>query len=168
MFKQDGWDSLVKDMKESESSIRRFKEDIDGEMLHTGFDGLQASARIEKVNKCLQMLYTCPYKDRKERNDERVPGTCEWFTTHPRFEEWNENEMPSLLWVSADPRCGKSVLAKYLIDHVLPSNSKRTTCYFFFKDDFPDQRSATNALCAILRQLFLEKRHLLQQSTLFL
>jgi ankyrin repeat domain-containing protein 50 len=166
MFKQDGWDSLVKDMKESEGSIRRFKEDIDGEKLHAGFDGLQASARIEKVNKCLQMLYTCPYEDRKDRNNERVPGTCDWFTDDSRFKNWNEGKTSSLLWVSADPGCGKSVLARYLVDKILPSTSNRTTCYFFFKDDFDDQKSAANAICALLRQLFERKPHLLRDSIL--
>jgi len=59
--------------------------------------------------------------------------------------------------VSADPGCGKSVLAKYLVDDVLPNTGKRTTCYFFFKGDLPDQKTAANAVCAILRQLLLEK-----------
>jgi len=58
-----------------------------------------------------------------------------------------------MLWVSADPGCGKSVLVRYLADEVLPGSSARTTCYFFFKDDFEDQRSATGALCSILHQL---------------
>jgi hypothetical protein len=60
----------------------------------------------------------------------------------------------SLLWVSADPGCGKSVLAKYLVDEVKPSTTTRTTCYFFFKEDFEDQRSSITALCSILHQIF--------------
>jgi len=46
------------------------------------------------------------------------------------------------------------VLAKYLADDVLPSTNKRTTCYFFFKEDFEDQRSSVTALCSILHQVF--------------
>jgi len=57
--------------------------------------------------------------------------------------------------VSADPGCGKSVLAKYLVDEVLPSTTTRTTCYFFFKEDFETQRSSVTALCCILHQLFI-------------
>jgi hypothetical protein len=68
--------------------------------------------------------------------------------------------------VFADPGCGESVLAKHMVDHVLLNTSERTTCYFFFKDDFLDQKSAANALCAILRQLFLGKPHLLHDSIL--
>lgn len=66
-----------------------------------------------------------------------------------------------MLWVSADPGCGKSVLSKSLIDDELRSTNSRTTCYFFFKDDNRDQTVITNALCAILHQLFSTKRELL-------
>jgi hypothetical protein len=40
-----------------------------------------------------------------------------------------------------------------LVDNVFPT---RTTCYFFFKDDFDDQKVLEGALCCILRQLFVQ------------
>ena len=177
MFKHDGWGALLQDIKESEDSARAFEGLIDGEKLHRGFEELlneqkedrvwrKMSARDEKIEKCHRMLYTCLYREGKDRNNKRVPGTCEWFTNHSLFQHWNKRETSSLLWVSADPGCGKSVLAKYLVDEVLPSTSNRTTCYFFFKDDAADQRSATNAICALLRQLFLAKPDLLRDSIL--
>jgi len=43
-----------------------------------------------------------------------------------------------MLWVSADPGCGKSVFAKYLVDSILTITESRIICYFFFKDDFED------------------------------
>ncbi|KAJ5697367.1 hypothetical protein N7488_011051 [Penicillium malachiteum] len=46
-----------------------------------------------------------------------------------------------MLWISANPGCGKSVLAKYLADSELRSERDRTTCYFFFKDISSEQRS---------------------------
>jgi hypothetical protein len=79
-----------------------------------------------------------------------------WFLDHPHFQEWRRRESGPLL-VSADPGCGKSVLAKYLIDHVLPESS--TVCYFFFKDQV--QNTVREALCALLHQLFSQKRSLL-------
>ncbi|KAI3340554.1 hypothetical protein F4824DRAFT_425241 [Ustulina deusta] len=109
----------------------------------------------------LKALYTSPYRDRKERNPDRVTGTCEWFVSHRCFTQWRENSSSSMLLVSADPGCGKSVLAKYLVDSELPTTESRTTCYFFFKDDFMDQRSASSALCCILHQLFEQKGILL-------
>jgi ankyrin repeat protein len=67
-----------------------------------------------------------------------------------------------LLWVSADPGYGKSVLAKSLVDTDLMPTESRTTCYFFFKDDNADQKSITNALSALLHQLFSRKSGLLK------
>ena len=120
-------------------------------------------ARRAKELEILKRLHKSPYRDRKERNPDRVPGTCEWFVAHELFRDWQESKSSRMLWVSADPGCGKSVLAKYLVDSVLPSTESRTTCYFFFKDDFEDQRSIVCALCCILRQLFLQKRVLLSE-----
>lgn len=69
--------------------------------------------------------------------------------------------------MSADPGCGKSVLARHLIDSVLPSSTKgRAVCYFFFKDDYEDQRRADIALCCILHQLFQQNRGLLSDAIL--
>lgn len=68
-----------------------------------------------------------------------------------------------MLWVSANPGCGKSVLAKYLVDE-LKTTKSRTTCYFFFKDDVEDQKSAKHALCCILRQIFMQREDLFTDS----
>ncbi|KAH7370322.1 hypothetical protein BKA65DRAFT_350894, partial [Rhexocercosporidium sp. MPI-PUGE-AT-0058] len=97
---------------------------------------------------------------------DRVPGTCDWFVSHELFRGWQESKSSRILWVSADPGCGKSVLAKYLVNSVLPTTESRTVCYFFFKDDFEDQRNVVSGLCCILRQLFKQKRILLSDAIL--
>jgi hypothetical protein len=83
-----------------------------------------------------------------------VPGTCEWLRNHEKFKQW-QGEVNGLLLVSADPGCGKSVLARHLIENVLPSDVSTavSVCYFFFKDT-PEQRSLPNALCAWLHNIF--------------
>ncbi|KAI0878938.1 purine and uridine phosphorylase [Hypoxylon argillaceum] len=113
-----------------------------------------------------KMLNASPYLDRKEKNPDQVPGTCEWFVNHQSFRRWRESPSSSMLWVSADPGCGRSVLAKHLVDFELPSTRSRTTCYFFFKNDFEDQRSARSALCCILHQLFKQKGALLSDNVI--
>jgi ankyrin repeat protein len=94
------------------------------------------------------------YEEHKARNPDRVDGTCQWFLQHPKFRNWQESKTSSLLWVSADPGCGKSVLAKSLVERELLSTTSRSTCYSFFKDDDVDQKSTTKALSALLHQLF--------------
>ncbi|PYI16076.1 hypothetical protein BO99DRAFT_341110, partial [Aspergillus violaceofuscus CBS 115571] len=183
----DGWASLCQDIERHEKSIETttsLMEARDTRQKHQ--DLLErievirnaahqrdlwatTSARDERIKKFLKLLYTCPYKDRKNRNDKRVPGTCEWFTTHGTFQRWQQsspNDLAGLLWVSADPGCGKSVLTRYLVDDLLLNDNERTVCYFFFKDDFTDQKSATGALAAILRQLFIAQPQLLQDRDL--
>ena len=90
------------------------------------------------------------YKDRVER---RIDGTCEWFLNHPSYQVWKRATSGPLL-VSADPGCGKSVLAKYLIDHELP-RPDTTICYFFFKEQ--DQNTFKQALCSMIHQLLKKK-----------
>ncbi|RYP51482.1 hypothetical protein DL768_003166 [Monosporascus sp. mg162] len=119
-----------------------------------------------RKNEILKKLKTSKYKDRKDRNPARIPGTCEWFVTHKSFREWQQSKSSSMLWVSADPGCGKSVLVKHLVDSVLPTTASRTTCYFFFKDDFEDQRSVRGALCCVLHQLFTQKEVLFSDKIL--
>ncbi|KAL7797816.1 hypothetical protein V8C43DRAFT_303565 [Trichoderma afarasin] len=87
------------------------------------------------------------------RVEKRVENTCLWFLQHEHFQTWVKQDSGPLL-VSADPGCGKSVLAKYLVDEVLPQ-SESTICYFFFKDQ--DQNTVRQALCALLHQLFTQK-----------
>ncbi|KAK7226933.1 hypothetical protein V2G26_014936 [Clonostachys chloroleuca] len=108
----------------------------------------------------LRTLYTSPYRDTKNRNPDRVPGTCEWFVSNHDFQRWRESKSSTMLWVSANPGCGKSVLAKYLVDSELETTESRTTCYFFFKDGFGDQGSAKSALSCILQQLFIQRGEL--------
>ncbi|PGH16432.1 hypothetical protein AJ79_01763 [Helicocarpus griseus UAMH5409] len=112
----------------------------------------------------LKKLDKLAYRDRKDRNPDRIPGTCEWFINHELFRDWKESNSSKMLWVSADPGCGKSVLAKYLADSALASAGNRTTGYFFFKDDSEEQRSVVTALCCILRQIFLQRRFLLSEA----
>lgn len=118
--------------------------------------------RTDEESRCLQALCTSTYEDHKDRNPPRVPGTCLWFLKNQRFGDWLVSDSSDLLWVTADPGCGKSVLSRSLIDHELQSGISRTTCYFFFKD-IGEQRSAVNAISALLHQLCTQDHSVLQQ-----
>jgi ankyrin repeat protein len=117
-------------------------------------------------NKCLQSFLLTTgnehntYEWYKNRVEDRVQGTCMWFLDHNYFQKWLKQESGPLL-VSADPGCGKSVLAKYLIDHALPRSA--TICYFFFKDQ--DQNKFRQALCALLHRLFSKQSNLIHHAT---
>ncbi|KAK9439939.1 Ankyrin repeat-containing domain protein [Metarhizium brunneum] len=118
--------------------------------------------------KCLQSLYKSDYKSHGKRNPDRVPGTCEWFLRHPKYRCWRQERQSSLLWVSGDPGCGKSVLVSFLLGELKSDKSQAilpgTVCFFYFKDDNDKQNSATSALCAILHQLFTTKKFLVKHA----
>jgi ankyrin repeat protein len=128
---------------------------------------LQQLVRDEKLSnrqlECLQLFRLtrstedATYEWYKNRVEDRVEGTCNWFLQHAYFQEWLTQASGPLL-VSADPGCGKSVLTKYLVDHILPESA--TVCYFFFKEQ--DQNTVRQALCALLHQFFSQKPALIQ------
>lgn len=82
---------------------------------------IQGPVKNPQTFEVLKKLDVLPYKDRKNVNPVRVDGTCGWFTDHPLYQTWRDSTTSGLLWVSADPGCGKSDLAKYLVDEVLLS-----------------------------------------------
>ncbi len=127
----------------------------------------------EKETKLLEHLAVAAgdYKRYKNFNPKRVPGTCQWFLMDERFRKWRDIRSSSLLWVSAGPGRGKSVLSKSLIDEgqltadvttitITPSSIATSTrpastvCYFFFKEGGDGHMDDAQALCAILHQLF--------------
>lgn len=96
------------------------------------------------------------YENQKNRIPKRVFETCNWVLENKKFLEWEQSQVPDLLWLSAKPGSGKSVVAKTLVDERLGATAKPgyAVCYFFFKDISTYQRSPTSAMAAILHQLF--------------
>ncbi|CAH0057162.1 unnamed protein product [Clonostachys solani] len=125
----------------------------------------QDNSKEREKQKCHQIFrLTTSGKDStyewyKDRIEKRVEGTCSWFLHHANFENWQQKESGPLL-VSADPGCGKSVLAKYLVDEVFPRSAN--VCYFFFKDQ--DQNTIRQALCALLHQIFTRNPALIEHA----
>jgi ankyrin repeat protein len=131
-------------------------------------DKIRADRSLTREEKeCMQAL-SFHYQDQKDINPERVQGTCEWFLKHPKFLAWRRDTVANLLWLTAGPGCGKSVLSKALVDEGLlnPENPDAKTtsiCYYFFKDD-AERGSGVNALRSILHQLFKQKLWLIQHA----
>ncbi|KLU92677.1 hypothetical protein MAPG_11665 [Magnaporthiopsis poae ATCC 64411] len=120
-------------------------------------------SKTRRLELCDKLQNICCYQQGKDRNPEPAPGTCKWFTSHTDFRVWLGSDTSSLLWISAAADCGKSVLAKYLVDEkLMPEDpGSRVICYFFFGDEFEGQKSAEAALCCILHQIFTQSPQLL-------
>ncbi|KXH47426.1 hypothetical protein CSIM01_05363 [Colletotrichum simmondsii] len=181
MFRGNTWKDLIEEIGRLDANCRAVANLVTDEKILTFIESHSQKVEQAIINvnapqtvsfdllrrrtELLRNLYACPYRDRKDVNPERAPGTCEWFTEHDYFRDWMSAADSRILRVSADPGCGKSVLSKYLVDDVLPSTSVRTTCYFFFKDDFEDQKRASIAMRCILRQIFEQTPDLMDEET---
>ena len=110
----------------------------------------------EKEEADLLQALASDYKSDKDLVSTRVDGTCEWFFEDDRFLTWRDSDSSRLLWISAGPGCGKSVLSRALIDErkVCTDSKASAVCYFFFKDGQEHRTLGADALCALLHQLF--------------
>ena len=108
----------------------------------------------------LRMLKTSDYEGTKSNSTRRFDGTCEWFVQNLDYQRWRQKTTKCLLWYSADPGCGKTVLARYLVDEV--HGASPLTLYFFFQRRHRQHSTLSTALCAILHQLYSHRPHLLQ------
>ena len=107
------WNTQLKEMQESRTildDIRRILEESGKQP--------QKIYEDEKEKALLQDLAS-DYEGDKNFNPPRVIGTCEWFFKDDRFRKWRDSNTSSLLWVSAGPGCGKSVLSRALIGKCL-------------------------------------------------
>ncbi|KAF7510248.1 hypothetical protein GJ744_006944 [Endocarpon pusillum] len=118
----------------------------------------------DQDRKCHVAFKIDNYEQQKDINIDRAIDTCQWVFGNEKYVEWHQSSTASLLWISADPGCGKSVLSKSLVDHELQNTTTHIVCYFFFKDN-ERQDKLNIALCALLHQLFDSQRHLLRYAT---
>ncbi|CAI7575822.1 unnamed protein product [Penicillium discolor] len=187
VFKADDWTGLISRIKSLEVKCTEIAQDLSRERIESALQvsehnmqrGLQevqqelkkttrgieqqtmmqsAWRQTDEERKCVQLFrQSNSYENQKGRTAKRVLETGKWFLENDKFIDWRESEGPDLLWLSAKPGSGKSVLAKTIIDEglaILSHQKQSAVCYFFFKDISPYQRSAVSALSAILHQLF--------------
>ncbi|KAF0324234.1 nacht and ankyrin domain protein [Colletotrichum asianum] len=137
-----------------------------------GFSNQKAPEHAREYNendRKLLHLLAADHEAHKNFNPRKVSGTCEWFLRVKSYRKWLESTTSNIIWVSAGPGCGKSVLARALIDDGRLSSSSATSmiCYFFFKDGDKHRVNSSDALSAILHQLFTQDqtRSLISRAT---
>ncbi|KAF2221291.1 hypothetical protein BDZ85DRAFT_301414 [Elsinoe ampelina] len=117
----------------------------------------------DEAVKCHQAFKTSDYNQFKDINPFREEGTCQWALRHSSFRSWVNDEESGVLWISADPGCGKSVLSRSLVDHDLGASfdSHITVCHYFFKDS-PQQNMLGPAFTAVIHQVLSQQPELIE------
>lgn len=175
----DDWKGTLEQIKTSDKRCKNYCDQFDQKIERDRYEkqSRDIETSIEIQNRILEGIEAFqPNRDSERRDDrerellhdlasdyttdkdsiaKRIEGTCEWFCKDERFLEWRDNKYSSLLWVSAGPGCGKSVLSRFLVDErkVCKSIPASTVCYFFFKYGQEQRMHSTDALSAILHQL---------------
>ncbi|CAG8943942.1 unnamed protein product [Penicillium salamii] len=152
--------NVCEGFKEELESIRnRLDRAFDQEARY--HDEQKARASIDQQHKCHQAFKICSYTEQKDINPTKAEGTCQWALQSSEYLRWIHSNHDDLLWISADPGCGKSVLARSIIDGYMHAPSPAVTiCYFFFKEN-EQQNNLAAALSSILHQIFSQQPHLL-------
>lgn len=83
----------------------------------------------EQDRKCNKVFKTSEYERHKNRNPDRVKGICQWLLSDPKYQSWVKSSHDNLLWISADPGCGKSVLTESLIEKDLKRDGSVSICF---------------------------------------
>jgi ankyrin repeat protein len=92
---------------------------------------------------------------RKYDVEDPAPGTLKWFLHKELVSSWISNEESSLIWIRGSPGQGKTVLSKFILDHLeelaKPHESVKVV-YFFFSDRDERFRTVSSILRSLLKQ----------------
>jgi Cdc6-like AAA superfamily ATPase len=94
----------------------------------------------ERELQCYKELYHADYFTYRGKVASHCPGTLQWVLQHTYYKRWMQLEDADnlqLLWISGNPGCGKTVLPKFLLDHIEASvrgrrASQRQPILYFF------------------------------------
>ncbi|KAF7716539.1 ANK_REP_REGION domain-containing protein [Penicillium ucsense] len=159
-------EGLAVDMCNGLAELKGIRQDLDQARNQEAEHHREKLAFVltEQHNRCHQTFKTSPYEEQKNINPIKAEGTCQWALQSIEYTRWLGSNSNDLLWVSADPGCGKSVLSRSLVEDFLKdSTSDVTVCYFFFKDN-DEQDQLDKALCSVLHQLFSNQPQLLRHA----
>lgn len=92
-------------------------------------------------------------------------GTGEWIFHRPQFQEWFDRTLEkSGLWITGEPGCGKSYIAKHVVDKLREKNE--SVICIFLREPNPTSIDLRHLMSEILRQaLEIEPRLRLQQQS---
>lgn len=150
---------LLNAMSDSINTIVGLQEETLKEV-RSGFTRIEQITLDGQQQKILNALWTSSYENHLRLVPNRVPNTCKWFLDNQRYCTFKDNKSSDVLWLSADPGCGKSVISRTLIEEDL-SRDDRVVCYFFFRAGNPEQGTLTKALAALAHQIVVSRRHLI-------
>lgn len=102
---------------------------------------------------CLRALYETAgdYDGQRLRHGLPIDGTGRWATEDGGFTAWEESDDSRLLWLTANPACGKSVFTNGYVKKVQEERPSVLVYSYFF-----NRNGAHQALSALLHQILAD------------
>lgn len=92
-----------------------------------------------------------PEEDFVEIDALRIPGSCEWLIRHNDFLEWQDNPDSKILWISAKPATGKTVLSSMVINYL--RGLQKDVCFHHFAYSNVEKTKLNIFLISMARQM---------------
>lgn len=108
-----------------------------------------------------------PEEDLLLITEKQQPGSCEWLTTHTRFQQWLdgsnergstrpgegsfENHNKRMFWLNGRPGTGKSVCAGHIVRYL--EGRDVDCCFYFFKHSNREKSNAAELLRSLAFQM---------------
>ncbi|KAJ5622987.1 hypothetical protein N7490_011592 [Penicillium lividum] len=129
-------DHEIQTIQESRDKLKEIQVLLEAEKTQN-----QEFYKDQKKRELLQALSFSQYEDDKILIPPKVKGTCRWLPEDDRFRTWRDSDTCNLLWVTAGPGCGKSVLTRDLIDGQQLSTrfTTSTVCYLHYEYEIIDE-----------------------------
>lgn len=175
MLKLDDWNTRIEELEKLEGELKTELSQYTGREGIDKFGNFDRTAQtvlidlnnqfgktnLSERSALIGQFKTSCYEQYMQLHSPPAPSTCEWLQRHRAFASWKELEV-GLLFIVADAGCGKSVLARYLVQEVFPHGKPPAVVAHFFFGNSCEERSLSNALCAILHQVFLQSSDLVE------
>ncbi|KAF3317983.1 hypothetical protein TWF173_009804 [Orbilia oligospora] len=116
----------------------------------------------QEVGALLRNIYrrTYAYSEYLESIPTRLDGTGEWLFNNQEYRAWRDLDEHMVLWVTANPGCGKTVTAKEAVKRLDKPEDGSRAFYFFFKTGNMNQTEWRHAICSLLHQLIFRENKL--------
>ncbi|KAF8242792.1 hypothetical protein K440DRAFT_564148, partial [Wilcoxina mikolae CBS 423.85] len=99
------------------------------------------------------------------RVPKRHSSTLNRMLDHDTFKTWKTKSSNALLSILGNPGSGKSVLAGFMIDHLIENTTVASKVAYFFCDDKQDrQKSAESLLRGLIHQLIIHTPELVKHA----
>jgi len=108
------------------------------------------------------------YRSVLDQVPKRFPNSCSWILGADEFSRWSMREGSNVFWLHGYPGQGKSVIARYLVEEVLPNADrgfpptdiepyeKPIIVYFFCSYQNGVARTIQGLLCSFIHQLLAQ------------